>query len=302
MVIKEIKSFEVNDAKCSAFRCKQNWVKHGEISSKYYFNLEKRNFLGKTMYIVHQNDVSLTKDYREILNLQYSFYKDLYTRDDRIKFGLVNESGTCIDYVQRNLMEETISLEECFDAMMTLKRGKMPGSDGLGLSFYQKFWSVLKMPLYQMYLAAIESGQLNPTGRRGIINLIPKKGKDDLLIKNWRPITLLNYDYKIWAKALANHLEVFTGTLIGKQQSGFMKGRSIFKNVKKTMEIVSYLNITNTPGIIIMIDFEKCFDRIEHNSIAGAMRYFGFGDKFIGMLILLYNKLEMCTVSNWLAV
>ena len=46
------------------------------------------------------------------------------------------------------------------------------------------------------------------------------------------------------------------------------------------------------------IDFEKCFDRIEYGSIKGAFQYLGFGERFISMMFLLFNKLEMCTVSN----
>ena len=298
----DLKSFEIQDAKRAAFRCRQTWTQHGERSSRYYFNLEKRNFMSKTMYIVKKPDGSITKNYSEILNLQYSFYKDLYTLDEKVHFGLVNESGIILDQGYKTQFEETITMEECFDALMTLKSGKTSGSDGLGLELYRKCWKVLKVPLYQMYMTALQAGTLNPTARRGIINLTPKKGKDNLLIKNWHPITLLNYDYKIWAKAVANRLESVADKLIGNQQSGFMKGRSIFSNIRKTVEIVRYLHRVGEPGLVVQIDFEKCFDRIEHKSIAGAMRYFGFGELFIKMLMLLYSKLEMCTVSNgWLS-
>ena len=50
--------------------------------------------------------------------------------------------------------------------------------------------------------------------------------------------------------------------------------------------------------MVVIIDFEKCFDRIEHKSIAATMRYFGFGVKFVRMLMLLYNGSEMSTSSN----
>ena len=223
-VREEITAYEILDVKRAAFRSKQLWIQGGEISSKYYFNLEKRNFLSKTMYVVRKKDGMLMKDYSEILNIQYAFYKDLFTKDERVKFKLINQSGMTVKEHIRDESEKIISLQECYNAMMMLKQGKTPGSDGLGLLFYQCFWHVLKGPLYEVYLAAVEGGEFNPTGRRGIINLIPKKGKDDLLIKNWHPITLLNYDYKIWAKAIANRLESFAPELIGLQQTGFLKG------------------------------------------------------------------------------
>ena len=68
------------------------------------------------------------------------------------------------------------------------------------------------------------------------------------------------------------------------------------------MEIVTFLNKRKTPGLVVLIDFEKCFDRIEHRSIAGAMNYFGFGTNFIRMMMLLYNQLEMCMSSKgWIS-
>ena len=55
---------------------------------------------------------------------------------------------------------------------------------------------------------------------------------------------------------------------------------------------------TNKPGIIVLIDFESCFDRVDHNSIRKTMAYFNFGDNFINMLSLLYSNLQMCTINN----
>ena len=64
------------------------------------------------------------------------------------------------------------------------------------------------------------------------------------------------------------------------------------------MEVISHLECTNSPGIIVTIDFEKCFDRIEYSAIRGTFQYFGFNNQFIDMLFLLYSELEMCTTSN----
>ena len=142
--------------------------------------------------------------------------------------------------MQKLMFDETISKEEMFDAMMTLRRGRTPGCDGLSVEFYYKFWRIIIDPLYDMYMAAWQCGWLNPSGKRGIINLIPKAKKCELEIKNWRPISLLTIDFKVWAKAIANRLETAT-ELIEKHQTGFIKHRSIFCNVKKTMEVIAHL-------------------------------------------------------------
>ena len=130
---------------------------------------------------------------------------------------------------------------------------------------------------------------------KGIIMLLPKKGKDTLLIKNLRPLTLLNTDYKILAKIFINRLKTVLPDIIGEQQTGFMSGHHIYDNIRKTMDIVSYVNRSKTKAVIVSIDFEKCFDHIEHNSIIGALRYFGIGEYFVHAVKTLFHDFILCT-------
>ena len=83
---------------------------------------------------------------------------------------------------------------------------KTLGTDGLPPDFYKVFWNGISDYLANSINYAFGKGQLSVTQRRGIIKLIPKKDAEPDLIKNWRPITLLNCDYKIAAKAIANRL------------------------------------------------------------------------------------------------
>ena len=82
-----------------------------------------------------------------------------------------------------------ISKDELFDAMMTLRCGRTPGCDGITIEFYAKFWKLLVSLLDENYKQCLINSHFNVSGRRGIISLIPKKGKDLLWVKNWRPIT-----------------------------------------------------------------------------------------------------------------
>ena len=122
-----IEHYEIQDAQRSAFRCKRKWIDCGEKANKYYFGLEKRNFLSKTMYMIRKPNGQLTKDYTEILDAQYAFYKELYTKNERVKLNVDNLTGIQVNMVQKNSFEEMISIEECYDAIMTLKMGKTPG-------------------------------------------------------------------------------------------------------------------------------------------------------------------------------
>ena len=220
---REIDSIESKKAEGSIFRCRARFQEYGEKSSKYFFSLEKHNFVNKTMYCVRKQDGTLTKDYSEILNEQHKFYKSLCTANNQVKFTLQNTHGAKLNEARKLEFELFVSKDELFDRMMTLKANKCPGLDSLSLAFYKKFWKILVDPLYEMLCQAYEEGDLSFSARRSIINLIPKQGCDETLVKSWRPIPLLNYDYHIFAKALSNQMDSVIDDLVDNFQTGFIK-------------------------------------------------------------------------------
>ena len=74
----------------------------------------------------------------------------------------------------------------------------------------------------------------------GVITLIPKKDKDLINLKAWRPLTLLNLDYKILSKIMAERVKPILVYLIGEEQTGFLKGHHISDNIRRTFEIIEY--------------------------------------------------------------
>ena len=81
--------------------------------------------------------------------------------------------------------------------------------------------------------------------------------------------------------------------LISPEQTGFMSERSICENLRRTLETVKFTKRNNKQGLIISIDFMKCFDLVSHQSIAGAFKFFGFSPKFIDMVIIFYNDFQL---------
>ena len=153
---------------------------------------------------------------------------------------------------------------------------KTPGTDGLPAEFYKMFWTDISTPLVNALNHAYETDQLPITQKRGIIKLIPKKGAEPYFIKNWRPLTLLNCDYKIAAKAIAKRLENVLPTLINHDQTGFLKGRFIGENIRLIDSINCYARENNIPGLLLFLDFEKAFDTIEWSFMRDTLKYFGF--------------------------
>lgn len=179
-----------------------------------------------------------------------------------------------------------------------MPNGKTCGCDGLNTEFYKMFWSRIGVILHAAIVRAIELEQLHLSARKGIITLIPKKNPDLMVLKNWRPVTMLNVDYKILSKALANRMKKHLPEIIDADQTGFMAGRNIATNIRKVIEVSDYVKKQKIAAVVLSIDFKSCFDIIHQQSIFEALKYFQFGEYFIQLSRLLFTKFELCIQNN----
>ena len=281
LVNRKIEELESERCKSSAFRARCNWERYGCKSSKYFFSLEKCNYGNKTMFTVILDDGSICKSQKRILDKQVKFYEELYQKDPKIDFTVSNDSDTCITDEHYKMLKTPISEEELSSAVKSLPFGKVAGSDGLPIEFYVKFWSSIAKVLKGVYDEVLTNGELTRTMKKGVMTLIPKKNKDTRKICNLRPLTMLNLDYKVLAKLLATQLKLVMPDIVKSEQTGFMENRQLHDNVRKMTDIIVHVNQTKKRAVIVSIDFEKCFDRIEHASIFAALKFFGFPEIFV---------------------
>ena len=121
---------------------------------------------------------------------------------------------------------------ECGLALKEMQNNKSPGSDGITIEFYKIFWNDIKTHLINSLNYSFNNENLTTLQKQGIISLIPKPGKNLESLSNWRPISLLNNDYKIATKSIANRITKILPSIISKSQSGFIKELYIGENVR----------------------------------------------------------------------
>ena len=85
------------------------------------------------------------------------------------------------------------------------------------------------------------TNQLSDSQYESLITLLSKPGRVKLSPSNYRPITLLNCDYKIISKVITNRIHPFLNDLIEKEQNGFMKARNIEDNIHLLFDIIDYV-------------------------------------------------------------
>lgn len=238
-VRRELKEMEEARARRIIFKAKCNWALYAERPTKYFLNLEKRKSRENTLNSLINAQGEEVVDTAGILRIGRDFYEKLYRgeEDDLVPLEEVRNTVQGLEMPSlssdsRNSLEAPFSEEELRVALSHLNKNKTPGSDGITPEFLTCFWNLTGRYLCDSLDFSIEEGRLSPSQRRGIITLVPKKDVDRRNIANWRPITLLNTDYKVFTKALAIRLGRVMGLLIHPNQTGFMSGRIIGDSVR----------------------------------------------------------------------
>ena len=294
----ELEKIQLYKTQGVLLRTKARWVEKGEKSSKYFFNLEKSKARGGIMNKCRLQDGSLITHPQTISIEQSKFYEKLYTKQQGVSFSLKNRTAPILNPTQKILLDSQYTTQELANSIHTMANNKSPGSDGLPAEFYKVFWSKLSEIMLKLLAASHTRGHFHESGRIGVISLIPKKDRDRTIIANWRPITLLNVDYKIFSKTIAARLKIVLPDLINEDQTGFMKNRLISENIRKVLDIINYTNQQKIPAILVSIDFEKAFDRCDYNALWKILQYFNFGSVYTSYVKLLFESFQLCTSNG----
>ena len=222
-----------------------------------------------------------------------SFYSNLYSSEvphDSSKFDLFfkNLNLTKLLPHEATSLDKPFTLLELERALRSLNKGKSAGFDGIPPELYLQCWSQLGPLLLNMINHAISSGSFSRDVNTATITLLHKKGKDPNECANYRPISLLNADVKLFAKVLALRLEPLMNKLIHPDQTGFVKSRLSSDNVRRLLHIVEASAEVQTPCAVLSLDAEKAFDRLEWHYLWAVLQHMGFGIHFINMIKTLY--------------
>ena len=189
------------------------------------------------------------------------------------------------------LCEVEISLDEIIEAINSQQNNKSPGNDGLTAEFYKHFSNELAPILLEVYDSWKQLGIIGISSRTGIILVIYKKG-DKKDIANYRPISLLNLDYKIFTTILKNRMQQTLENIIGQNQTAAIKNRTILHTLSTIRDIIYVSNKLNKNLSVISLAFLKAFDRLGWDFIYLALEKFGYGENFIHLIKVCYNNIQ----------
>lgn len=242
---------------------------------------------------------NIVTDPEEIATTFKDFYQDLYTSEgtDKHTSDLFTKHAKKLTDEQKQTLESPFTTEEIEKTIIDLNKNKSPGPDGLTAEFYQHFKGILSSALVALYNYTYEKGTFHPNQNVSYITVIPKTNPKSTDPKNYRPISLLNTDYKILTKTLGRRLQPFLGNIIHPNQTCNIEGRHIEDNTHFIRDYIAYTG-NSTHAFILSIDQEKAFDRMEHEYLVQALEACNMGEHFCRWVRILYKNPTACVSVN----
>lgn len=153
------------------------------------------------------------------------------------------------------MLIKEITDKEINAAITRLKPRKIPGTDGFTCEWYKTYKDELTPKLKAVCNWVLKGGDIPPSWKEATITVIPKEGKDKLSCSQYRPISVLNLDYKIFMSIIAKRLDNIIHKLIDLDQTGFIRQRQTQDSIRRTLHVIHHIKKKQYRG---NIDGSRC--------------------------------------------
>ena len=296
---------------------------HTETICRDWIRSNKAKKLHNTIYSIFNplsTDHTPTHDSMEMAKKAKDYHETLQHKDrDPLQQPEPQKIDTMLDNIntrtsptQKNKLAKHLCWSKVHQALHESANDKAAGLDGIPVELWKRLSSQYDactnaeqnphcdiIGMLTKVFNDIEKFGITPSTNfnKGWMCPLYKKGEQNN-IANYRPITILNTDYKIMTKALANKLAEAAPSLIHRDQAGFIKGHSIFDQVKLAKFTIDYGSIMEQNGAIIALKQEKAYDKILHPYIWKVLEKFDIPKNFISTVKHLYQDASTSILIN----
>ncbi|KAL6476340.1 hypothetical protein MHYP_G00148500 [Metynnis hypsauchen] len=288
----ELRALHERAAADSLFSARLQMAEENETCSAFFFQRVRQAREKRCFTPLKDSEGRTCSDPAQMMGIAHMFYANLFSNrgtDREIGELFLSSLKTSLPSVARDSLETPFSLGELTEVLGKMNRRKVPGLDGLPVEFYSTFWDVLGPEIVEVAEDVHRQGRLTESMRSGVLSLLYKKG-DPKDLANWRPLTMLCVDLKIFAKALTERLKKTMSLLVHSDQTCGVPGRSATWNLHLIRDAISWAGDRNVPLALVSLDQEKAFDRVDHSFLEKVLMTLGFGPNFLRWLKTFYTE------------
>ena len=183
------------------------------------------------------------------------------------------------------------------EAIKQLPAGKAPGIDTVPAEFYQACWDEIDGNIFNFVAEAIDKQHIAEEMNISKIALLPKS-EDRSKVQNFRPISLLITPYKIIAKVFANRMKPLLHNWILPSQTGFVPNKCILDNIFLAFEAIEWAHENKQHLSMLLLDFEKAYDRVNWTFLRQVMGRMGFQQTWINQVMALSENASAVVIVN----
>ena len=322
---REIDHLEKMRYKSAHLRAQATWQLKGESINKYWTKVNNPRTprdLIRRLRDPETNKIETRSD--KMTNITAQYHKNLQREGllpetNHLRQAAITEALDAIPLSQRltnpdselSPMNEILPRDKIERALRNVKLGTAPGPDGIPYEVWKHLDRLHKAakannePYFDvincmtMVIQDIQTHGVSPGTNFTLGYLCPiykKKERDN--VKNYRPITLLNTDYKLMTKSLSLQLATHIHQLIHPDQTGFIPNRTIFDPIRLAQTIGAYAEYMEEDGVIVALDQEKAYDKIDHGYLLHVLQCFNLPELFINTIQSLYSDAHTAAMVN----
>ncbi|KAL6508840.1 hypothetical protein OROHE_021399 [Orobanche hederae] len=265
-----------------AQKAKIKWAIEGDENSKFFHSFLKRKRKHDSIRGVMVNGSWITSP-DAVKEAFRNHFCQRFSAPFVVRPRLEFHASHILTSSQYDRIEDDFSYSEIKQAVWDCGSDKSPSPDGFSFGFVKKFWHILEVDICKAIIHFSFVGDFPLGCNASFIALIPKVC-DATTVQNFRPISLVGLQYKIIGKLLANRLTGVIGSLVGLEQSAFIKGRQILDGPLILEEIINWYKDQEKRLLVFKVDFEKAYDSLSWEFLDEMFIKMGFPDRWRGWI------------------